>query len=98
LSQDVESFARLNYVDPRPARTLSRWDAPEASSIYNFNLTVMEASLKFVLNATPTLVHDHSQALINYFFERLPDGYRLASPRPGLAARCIWLHRSRQPQ
>src|SRR5260221_12665858 len=41
----------------------------------------MEASLKFVLNATPTLVHDHSQALISYFFERLPDGYRLASPR-----------------
>ena len=81
LSQDVESFARLNYVDPRPARTLSRWDAAEASSIYNFNLTVMEASLKFVLNATPTLIHDHSQSLINYFFERLPDGCGLASPR-----------------
>jgi selenocysteine lyase/cysteine desulfurase len=81
LSQDVESFARLNYVDPRPARTLSRWDAAEASSIYNFNLTVMEASLKFVLNATPTLIHDHNQALISYFFERLPEGYRLASPR-----------------
>ena len=81
LSQDVESFARLNYVNPRPARTLSRWDAAEASSIYNFNLTVMEASLKFVLNATPTLIHDHNQALISYFFERLPDGYRLASPR-----------------
>ena len=82
LSQDVESFARLNYVNPRPARTLSRWDAAEASSIYNFNLTVMEASTKFVLNATPTLIHDHNQYLINYFFERLPDGYRLASPRP----------------
>jgi selenocysteine lyase/cysteine desulfurase len=81
LSQDVESFARLNYVDPGPARTLSRWDAAEASSIYNFNLTVMEASLKFVLNATPTLIHDHNQALISYFFERLPDAYRLASPR-----------------
>jgi selenocysteine lyase/cysteine desulfurase len=81
LSQDVESFARLNYVDPRPARTLSRWDAAEATSIYNFNLTVMEASLKFVLNATPTLIHDHNQSLINYFFERLPDGYGLASPR-----------------
>src|ERR1700733_4601181 len=81
LSQDVESFARLNYVDPRPARTLSRWDAAEASSTYNFNLTVMEASLKFVLNATPTLIHDHNQALISYFFERLPGGYRLASPR-----------------
>ena len=81
LSQDVESFARLNYVDPRPARTLSRWDAAEASSIYNFNLTVMEASARFVLNATPALIHDHNQSLINYFFERLPDGYRLASPR-----------------
>jgi cysteine desulfurase / selenocysteine lyase len=81
LSQDVESFARLNYVDPRPARTLSRWDVAEASSIYNFNLTVMEASLKFVLNATPALIHDHNQSLISYFFERLPEGYRLASPR-----------------
>jgi cysteine desulfurase / selenocysteine lyase len=81
LSQDVESFARINYVDPRAARTLSRWDAAEASSTYNFNLTVMEASLKFVLNATPTLIHDHNQALISYFFERLPEGYRLASPR-----------------
>jgi len=81
LSQEVESFARLNYVDPRPARTLSRWDAAEASSIYNFNLTVMEASARFVLNATPTLIHDHNQSLINHFFEGLPDGYRLASPR-----------------
>ena len=81
LSQEVESFARLNYVDPHPARTLSRWDSAEASSIYNFNLTVMEASVKFVLNATPALIHDHNQSLINYFFERLPDGYRMASPR-----------------
>src|SRR6059058_472669 len=63
LCQDVESFARLNYVDPRPARTLSRWDAAEASSIYNFNLTVMEASLKFVLTASPALIRDHNQAL-----------------------------------
>jgi selenocysteine lyase/cysteine desulfurase len=43
----------------------------------------MDASLKFVLNATPTptLIRDHNQALISYFFERLPEGYRLASPR-----------------
>jgi selenocysteine lyase/cysteine desulfurase len=34
-----------------------------------------------VLNATPTLIHDHNQALISYLFEQLPDGYRLASPR-----------------
>jgi len=82
LSQGVESFARLNYVDPGPAPTLSRWDSAEAASIYNFNLTVMEASAKFVLNASPALIRDHNQALINYFFERLPEGYRLASPRP----------------
>jgi cysteine desulfurase / selenocysteine lyase len=72
LSQGVESFARLNYVDPEPAPTLSRWD---------FNLTVMEASAKFVLDASPALIRDHNQALIDYFFERLPEGYRLASPR-----------------
>jgi len=34
-----------------------------------------------VLNATPTRIHDHNQALISYLFEQLPDGYRLASPR-----------------
>jgi selenocysteine lyase/cysteine desulfurase len=81
LSQGVHSFARLNYVDPEPAPTLSRWDSAEAASIYNFNLTVMEASAKFVLDASPALIRDHNQALIDYFFERLPDGYRLASPR-----------------
>jgi cysteine desulfurase / selenocysteine lyase len=81
LSQRVESFAHLNYVDPEPAPTLSRWDSAEAASIYNFNLTVMEASTKFVLDASPALIRDHNQALIDYLFERLPEGYRLASPR-----------------
>lgn len=81
LSQGVESFARLNYVDPEPPPTLSRWDSAEATSIYNFNLTVMEASTRFVLEATPALIRDHNQALIDYFFERLPESYRLASPR-----------------
>src|SRR6195256_906175 len=84
LSQGVESFAHLNYVDPEPAPTLSRWDSAEAASIYNFNLTVMEASARFVLDASPALIRDHNQALINYFFERLPEGYRLASPRQAL--------------
>ena len=84
LSQGVESFARLNYVDPEPAPTLSRWDSAEAASIYNFNLTVMEASVKFVLDASPALIRDHNQALIDYFFERLPEGYRPASPRQAL--------------
>jgi cysteine desulfurase/selenocysteine lyase len=81
LSQGVESFARLNLVDPAPAPTLSRWDSAEAATIYNFNLTVMEASARFVLDASPALIRDHNQALIDYFFDRLPEGYRLASPR-----------------
>jgi selenocysteine lyase/cysteine desulfurase len=81
LSQGVESFAHLNFVDPEPSPSLSRWDSAEAASIYNFNLNVMEASTRFVLDAGPALIRDHNQALIEYFFERLPDGYRLATPR-----------------
>src|SRR5438046_125241 len=78
LSQGVESFARLNFVDPEPAPTLSRWDSAEAASIYNFNLTVMEASAKFVLDASPALIRDNNKSLINYFFIRHPTGYRIA--------------------
>jgi selenocysteine lyase/cysteine desulfurase len=81
LSQGVEDFAHLHFVNPEPASTLSRWDSAEAATVYNFNLTVMESSAKFVLNAGPALIHDHNQALINHLFEQLPEGYRLASPR-----------------
>jgi selenocysteine lyase/cysteine desulfurase len=80
LSQGVETFARLNYVDPGPSPNMSRWDTAEASSLYNFNLTVMEASVRFVLNVGAALIHDHNQTLIRYLFERLPDGCRVASP------------------
>jgi len=34
-----------------------------------------------VLEASPALIREHNKALIDYFFERLPEGYRLASPR-----------------
>ena len=82
LSQEgLDNFARINFVNPSAAPNMSRWDAAEATSLYNFNLTVMEASTRFVLNATPALVRDHTQALINYFFERLPEGYRVSSPQ-----------------
>ena len=80
LSQGVETFARLNYVDPGPSPSMSRWDTAEASSLYNFNLTVMEASVRFVLNVGAALIRDHNQTLISYLFERLPDGCRIASP------------------
>ena len=82
LAQGVDSFARLNYVDPEPAPTLSRWDSAEAASVYNFNLTVMQASARFVLELGPERVRDHNQTLIDHFFERLPEGCRPASPRP----------------
>jgi selenocysteine lyase/cysteine desulfurase len=59
---------------------MSRWDANEWSSQGNFNLTVMEASLKFVLLAGAGLVHDHCQSLTDRLFERLPPACRVASP------------------
>ena len=80
LNQDVQTFARLNYVDPEPAPIMSRWDAAEASSLFNFNLTVMEASLRFVLDAGVDLIWKHNQGLIQYLFARLPPDCRAASP------------------
>lgn len=80
LSQDVQTFARLNYVDPGPAPTMSRWDAAEASSLFNFNLTVMEASLRFILDAGVDRIWKHNQALIQYLFARLPPDCHAASP------------------
>ena len=80
LSQDVQTFARLNYVDPGPAPTMSRWDAAEASSLFNFNLTVMEASLRFILDAGVDRIWEHNQALIEYLFARLPPDCHAASP------------------
>src|ERR1700752_4801843 len=59
---------------------MSRWDANEWPSQGNFNLTVMEASLKFVLQAGAGLVHVHRQSLIDRLFERLPPACRVASP------------------
>jgi cysteine desulfurase / selenocysteine lyase len=80
LSQDVETFSKLNYVDPPPAPTMSRWDAAEASSVYNFNLTVMEASLRFILDARVDSIREHTRALIDQLFEQLPASCRAASP------------------
>jgi cysteine desulfurase / selenocysteine lyase len=80
LSQDVDTFAKLNYVDPAPSPTMSRWDAAEASSLYNFNLTVMEASLRFVLDAGVDSIREHTRALIDHLLHNLPSGCRAASP------------------
>lgn len=84
FSQDVDSFARVNFVDPSPSGTLSRWDAAEASSPFNFNLTVLETSLRFVLEATPARIHEHTQSLVDHFLDRLPEGIHCSSPREAL--------------
>lgn len=80
LSQGTDVFSQLNLVDPPQSPTMSRWDVNEWSTQCNFNLTVMEASLKFVLRTGAGLVHDHCQSLIGRLFERLPPACRIASP------------------
>ena len=80
LSQETDRFSQLNLVDPPQSPTMSRWDVAEGSTQFNFNLTVMEASLKFVLRTGAELVHDHCQSLIDRLFERLPPACRVASP------------------
>jgi cysteine desulfurase/selenocysteine lyase len=80
LSQGTDIFAQLNLVDPPQSPTMSRWDVAESSSLFNFNLTVMEASLKFVLRAGVEVVHDHCQSLIDRLFQGLPPSCSVASP------------------
>ena len=80
LSQETEIFAQLNFVDPPQSPTMSRWDVAESSSLFNFNLTVMEASLKFVLRAGADVVHNHCRSLVDRLFKRLPPACGVASP------------------
>jgi cysteine desulfurase/selenocysteine lyase len=80
LSQGTDRLSQLNFVDPPQLPAMSRWDANEYCSLFNFNLTVMEASLKFVLRTGAGLVHDHCQSLIDRLFEQLPPACRVASP------------------
>lgn len=81
VCQGIETMANLNYVDPGPSATMSRWDGAQCATLYNFNLAAMEASVRFVLSADPARIRDHGQALIAYLFDRLPQGCRPASPR-----------------
>jgi len=80
LAQGTDSFSALNYVDPTPSRSADRWDAPEASTYFNFNLTVMDASVDFVLRVGPELVLEHNRKLIELLFEHLPKECAPASP------------------
>jgi cysteine desulfurase/selenocysteine lyase len=75
-----DDFFKLNFVDPAPSRSAKRWDAAEAATYFNFNLTAMDASVDFVLRARPELVFEHNRKLIDRLFQRLPKGCVPASP------------------
>ncbi len=67
-----DNFAALNFADPKPARSASRWDAAEWASTFNFNLVGMDISVDFVTRMGPNLVYEHNRKLIDLLFERLP--------------------------
>ena len=75
-----DDFLKLNFVDPAPSRSAKRWDAAEAATYFNFNLTAMDASVDFVLRTGPELVSEHNRKLIDLLFQRLPNGCVPASP------------------
>jgi len=83
MAQDTDSFSALNFVDPTPSRSANRWDAAEAATHFNFNLTAMDASVDFVLRVGPELVLEHNRKLIELMFEYLPKGCAPASPLDG---------------
>jgi selenocysteine lyase/cysteine desulfurase len=75
-----DDFFTLNFVEPAPSRSAKRWDAAEAATYFNFNLTAMDASVDFVLRAGPELVLEHNRKLIDLLFQRLPKGCVPTSP------------------
>jgi cysteine desulfurase/selenocysteine lyase len=80
MGQIADTFSTLNFVDPKPSRSARRWDAAEASTYFNFNLTAMDASVDFVLRVGPEIVLEHNRKLIAFLFERLPKDCVPASP------------------
>jgi selenocysteine lyase/cysteine desulfurase len=80
LAQGVDSFSKLNFVDPTPSRSADRWDASEAATYFNFNLTAMDASVDFVLRVGPDSVLRHNRKLIELLFEYLPKDCVPGSP------------------
>jgi len=75
-----DDFLKLNFIDPAPSRSAKRWDAAEAATYFNFNLTAMDAAVDFVQRAGPELVLKHNRKLIDLLFQHLPKGCIPASP------------------
>ena len=76
-----DNFAKLDFANPKPAESAKRWDTPEWASHFNFNLAALDASVEFVLRATPEVVAAHNHMMIDSLFARLPvDRCIAASP------------------
>lgn len=76
-----DNFSKLDFSNPKVEESARRWDAPEWASHFNFNLESLDASLEFVLRATPEAVLAHNHQLIDSMLARLPaDRCVAASP------------------
>ena len=76
----AHEFGSLAMDNPKPVAGSMRWDTPETANY--FNLTALDASLTFVLNAGPARVESHNRKLIELMYERLPkDRCVAASPQ-----------------
>jgi selenocysteine lyase/cysteine desulfurase len=76
-----DNFSKLDFSNPKVEESARRWDAPEWASHFNFNLESLDASVEFVLRATPETVLAHNHELIDSLLERLPvDRCVAASP------------------
>jgi cysteine desulfurase / selenocysteine lyase len=66
----ADNFAAMATSDPKPGADAKRWDAAETANY--FNHSALEASVEFVLRATPATVLAHNHKLIDFLYERLP--------------------------
>jgi selenocysteine lyase/cysteine desulfurase len=78
--QDSDAFSTLNFVDPEPSQSANWWDAAESATLFNLNLTAMEAAVDLVLRIGPARVREHNGALIELLFDSLPARCIPASP------------------
>ena len=80
-TEGARDFGSMEFLDPKPVKGASRWDAPEWNSLFNLNLAAMEAAVAFVQRAGPEAVRTHTQALVDRMFAGLAvSDVELASP------------------
>ena len=80
-TEGAGDFSSLNFSNPKPSPTASRWDTPEWAGAFNLNLAAMAAAVAFVEGIGPATVKAHSDRLIDRLFARLPlELVEVASP------------------